>query len=282
MANELQAQPQNRDIAAYMADAATKNYIAKAVGETNAQTFVSSIISAVQATPALKQCTNSSIVSAALLGNSLNLSPSPQMGFYYMVPYDNKNLGVKEAQFQMGYKGYIQLANRSGQYRRLNVVEVKEGELISYNPFDEEIKLKLIEDYETRKNAKTIGYYAMMELVNGFKKSIYWSRDEMEDHARTYSAGYRSDLKYGKKNTFWSKNFRDMAYKTMLRQLISKWGPMSTDMQMATVNDMAVIRDSGEPDYVDNQEDIIDTPNPLFQEVPVEADKSEVKGANKQ
>ncbi|MGN0406200.1 MAG: recombinase RecT [Bariatricus sp.] len=102
MANELQAQPQNRDIAAYMADVATKNYIAKAVGESNAQTFVSSIISAVQATPALKQCTNSSIVSAALLGNSLNLSPSPQMGFYYMVPYDNKNLGVKEAQFQMG------------------------------------------------------------------------------------------------------------------------------------------------------------------------------------
>lgn len=147
-------------------------------------------------------------------------------------------------------KGYIQLAIRSGQYKKLNVLSIKEGELIKYDPLNEEIEAKLIEDEEVREKTKTIGYYAMFEYVNGFKKSMYWSKKKMENHAITYSAGYRAKKGY----TFWEKDFDGMAYKTMLRQLISKWGIMSIDMQEAMVKDMSVVREDGTYDYVDNNE----------------------------
>ena len=147
-------------------------------------------------------------------------------------------------------KGYIQLAIRSGQYKKLNVLAIKEGELIKYDPLNEEIEVKLIEDEEVRENAKTIGYYAMFEYVNGFKKSLYWSKKKMEAHATTYSPGYRAKKGY----TFWEKDFDGMAYKTMLRQLISKWGIMSVDMQEAMVKDMAVVNTDGSYDYVETKE----------------------------
>ena len=138
-----------------------------------AERFIAAISSAVAINPALQECDANSIITAALLGETLNLSPSPQLGQYYLVPYDTKN--GKIAQFQLGYKGYIQLAIRSGYYERLNVVEIKEGELMSYNPLDEEIKVSLITDEEERENTPTIGYYAMFRYHNGFIKSMYWS-----------------------------------------------------------------------------------------------------------
>ena len=190
----------------------------------------------------------SSILSAALLGESLKLSPSPQLGQYYMVPFKNNKKGCKEAQFQLGYKGYIQLAVRSGQYKKLNVLAVKEGELIGFDPLNEEIEVQLMEDEEAREEAETIGYYAMFEYTNGFRKAMYWSRKKMEAHALKYSKGYAAKKGY----TFWEKDFDGMAYKTMLRQLISKWGIMSIDMQNAVESDMAVY-DDGTKDYVENE-----------------------------
>jgi recombination protein RecT len=145
-------------------------------------------------------------------------------------------------------KGYIQLAIRSGQYKKLNVLAIKEGELVKYDPLNEEIVVNLIEDEEARENAPTIGYYAMFSYTNGFTKSLYWSKKRMEAHARKYSKGYAA----GKGYTFWEKDFDAMAYKTMLRQLISKWGIMSIDMQKAIEGDMSVITESGAPVYVDN------------------------------
>ena len=150
-------------------------------------------------------------------------------------------------------KGYIQLAIRSGQYKKLNVLGIKEGELIRFDPLNEEIEVRLIEDEAAREAAETIGYYAMFEYTNGFKKAMYWSRAKMEAHALKYSQGYRKDKEKGWKYTFWSKDFDGMAYKTMLRQLISKWGIMSIDMQQAIDADMGVIHDDGTVDYVDNQ-----------------------------
>jgi len=205
--------------------------------------------------PALQECTNASILSGALLGESLNLSPSPQLGQYYLVPFNDKNKG-KVAQFQLGYKGYIQLAIRSGQYKKLNVIAIKEGELIHFDPLNEEIEVKLIDDEEAREQAETIGYYAMFEYTNGFKKAIYWSRKKMEAHALKYSKGYQAKKGF----TFWEKDFDGMAYKTMLRQLISKWGIMSIDMVSAMDADMAVINEDGTKDYVDNEPDVIDMP----------------------
>lgn len=256
--NSLAKSQQKTGFVAYLTNDAVKKQINNMIGGKNGDRFISSIISAVNTNPTLQECTNASIVSAALLGESLNLSPSPQLGQYYLVPFNDKNKG-KVAQFQLGYKGYIQLAIRSGQYKKLNVLAIKEGELIRFDPLNEEIEVKLIENEEEREKAETIGYYAMFEYVNGFKKAMYWSKEKMKAHAVKYSQGYASDLKKGTSWTFWSKDFDGMAYKTMLRQLISKWGIMSIDMVKALDSDMAVINLDGTKDYVETDGGIIDT-----------------------
>ena len=257
VSNNLAKSQQKTSLTAYLSNDAVKNQINSIVGGKNGTRFISSIISAVNANASLQECTNASILSAALLGESLNLSPSPQLGQYYMVPFKNNNAGVKVAQFQLGYKGYIQLAIRSGQYKKLNVLAIKEGELINFNPLDEEIEVKLIADEAEREKAETIGYYAMFEYTNGFKKAMYWSKEKMKAHAIKYSQGYAADVKKGTKWTFWSKDFDGMAYKTMLRQIISKWGIMSIEMQTALDSDMAVINEDGTKDYVEMDEGMI-------------------------
>lgn len=238
--------------ASFINQGAIQNRIIKTIGSERGQRFITAIVSAVNNNSSLAECTNDSIYSGALLGESLNLSPSPQLGHYYLVPFKDKEKG-KVAQFQLGYKGYLQLAIRSGYYKKINVLDIKEGELIKYNPLDEEIEVNLIEDEEKREKAKTIGYYAMFEYTNGFKKTLYWSRNKMIEHAKKYSQGYRADLSKGTSYTFWSKDFDGMAFKTMLRQLISKWGIMSIEMQNAVEKDMAVINEDGTPDYVENK-----------------------------
>lgn len=244
-------------LATYLSQDAVKNKINEVIGGKDGQRFISAIVSATMNNPQLQECSNGSILSAALLGESLKLSPSPQLGQYYLVPFNDNKKG-KVAQFQLGYKGYIQLAIRSGQYKKLNVLAIKEGELIRFDPLNEEIEVQLIDDEEAREAATTIGYYAMFEYVNGFKKAMYWSKKKMEAHALKYSQGYAADKRKGTAWTFWSKDFDGMAYKTMLRQLISKWGIMSIEMQSAIDNDMAVINDDGTKDYVDNQPDEYD------------------------
>lgn len=252
--NSLAKSQQRLGLAAYLTQDAVKNQINSIVGGKDGDKFVTAIVSAVNANPVIKDCTNQSILSAALLGHSLKLSPSPQLGYYYLVPFNDKEAG-KVAQFQLGYKGYIQLALRSGQYKKLNVLAIKEGELEYFDPLNEEIKVNLMVDrWDEREKAPTIGYYAMFELVNGFRKAIYWSKGQMENHAITYSPGYKVKKGY----TFWEKNFDAMAYKTMLRQLISKWGVMSVEMQTAFDSDMAVIHEDGSKTYVENDNEIID------------------------
>lgn len=260
--NTLQKSKSRLGMTAYLTQDAVKNQINQVIGGKNGQRFISAVVSAVNTNPMLQECTNQSILAAALLGESLNLSPSPQLGQYYMVPYDDKKKG-KVAQFQLGYKGYIQLAIRSGQYKKLNVLSIKEGELIHFDSLNEEIEVRLIEDEEQREQAATIGYYAMFEYVNGFRKAIYWSKAKMEAHALKYSKGYASDKRNGTAWTFWSKDFDGMAYKTMLRQLISKWGIMSIDMITAMDSDMAIINEDGSKTYVDNDPDVIVMDQPV-------------------
>ena len=213
-----------------------------------AERFIASITSAVAINPALQECDPATILSGALLGESLGLSPSPQLGQFYLVPFNNTKRGVKEAQFQLGYKGYVQLALRSGYYRNLNVFSIKDGELKKWNPITEELQIELIEDDDIREQTATIGYVATFTYTNGFTKTIYWSRQKMENHALRYSKGYAAKKGY----TFWEKDFDGMAYKTMLRQLISKWGIMSIDLQTAF-----------EQDYIEaDQTDVLTTDVP--------------------
>ena len=265
--NSLARQDQSMKLSVYLQNDAVKKQINQVVGGKNGTRFISSIESAVQNTPALQECTSPSIVNAALLGEALNLSPSPQLGQFYMVPFDNKKKGCKEAQFQLGYKGYIQLAIRSGYYKKLNVLAIKEGELVRYDPLDEEVEVNLIDDDILREEAPTMGYFAMFEYENGFRKTLYWSKKKMLAHAEKYSFAFYKNggakslelLEQGKipekdmwkYSSFWFKDFDGMALKTMLRQLISKWGIMSIDLQNAIDKDMAVIHEDGKTEYVD-------------------------------
>lgn len=242
--------------------------VTQAIGKERTTRFISSVISAVQATPALKECTNNSILSAALQGEALNLAPSPQLGQFYMVPYKKKdkngNIISIEASFQLGAKGYKQLAMRSGQYKDLDVMSIKKGEYLGRDPETGKHMFDFVTDDDEREDLPTIGYMAYFELLNGFRKQIYWSKKKMLNHADTYSQAFNKedyerllDGKIPKKelwkySSFWYKNFDEMAEKTMIRQLISKWGIMSIEMQTAYEKDMAVIDENGNPVYVDN------------------------------
>lgn len=222
--------------------------------KNRAAKFTASISSAVANQPELQACDATTILSSALLGESLNLSPSPQLGQFYLVPYKDRKRGRTVATFQLGYKGYVQLALRSGNYKRLNVLEIKEGELKSWNPLTEEIKINLIDDEVDRELKPTIGYYVSFEYLNGFSKAMYWTKEKMISHAKKYSKAYASDTKNGTSYSFWSSQFDEMAKKTMLRQIISKWGIMSTEMNEAFTSDNALINEGQMPEYIDNQE----------------------------
>lgn len=242
----------------------TKGYqklINNTLGDPNrAKRFVATITSAVAVNKDLQECDAGTILAGALLGESLNLSPSPQLGQFYLVPFKCKakynkqgNLIEPEctkAQFILGYKGYLQLAMRSGLLKKINAVEIKQGELIKFDPLNEEIEINLIDDWNEREATPTIGYYAFFELVNGFRKAIYWSKEQMMSHADKYSAAFSkaayekilngeiADNDMWRYSSFWYKQFDEMAKKTMLRQLISKGGcPMSTEMQQAYESD---------------------------------------------
>lgn len=268
MNNSLQPQQQRPSFTSLItSDGYTRLINGTIRDKQKAARFVTAITSAVTNTPALQECEASTIVSAALLGESLNLSPSPQLGQYYLVPYKDRKNGRTVAQFNIGYKGMIQLAIRSGQYKKLNVLPIKQGELIRFDPLNEEIEVSLIQDEEVREQTPTAGYYAMFEYTNGFRKALYWSRAKMESHAEKYSMGYRAKKGF----TFWEKDFDSMACKTMLRQLLGKWGIMSIELQEAYIKDQAVINTDGSFDCIDDQHDdtqIFTQPEPTVQAEP--------------
>lgn len=227
-----------------------QNLIKQTLGNPKkAERYTAAIMSAVATNSQLQNCEAKTILSGSLLAESLNLAHSPQLGQYYLVPFKVKaKNGIPEhydAQFILGYKGYIQLAIRSGNYKKINVMEIKDGELVSYDPFNEEIVLQPIQDVDEREQTETIGYYAMFEYINGFKKVIYWSKKQMLQHADKYSPAFSKSayekLRNGeipnnemwKYSSFWYKDFDGMAKKTLIRQLIGKWGVMSAEMTQA-------------------------------------------------
>lgn len=215
--------------------------------------FTASIVSSVSVNQALQNCDRNTVISGALLGESLNLSPSPQLGQYYLVPFNNKKKGIQDAQFVLGYKGYVQLALRSGQYKSINVEIVKQGEYKGRDPMTGDPSFQFLEDDDEWERLPVIGYMASFEYLNGFRKVLYWSKEKMMNHADRYSAAFSrkayenliaGNIPQGemwKYSSFWYKDFDSMAKKTMLRQLISKWGIMSVDMQVAYESDSRVI-----------------------------------------
>lgn len=210
-----------------------------------APSFISSILTIFNSNPKLRECSPNSILSAAGIAAALKLPINPSLGFAFIVPYKG------HATFQLGSKGFIQLAMRSGQYRTLNSGAVYEGQI-------KEVDFETGEIIRGEKvSDEVVGYVAFMELVNGFKKSLYMTVDEIRAHAEKYSQSYAYDLRYGKKSSVWSTNFDAMAKKTVLKRLLSNFGIISIDQQSAALAtalqaDQAVITDEGFR-YIDNE-----------------------------
>lgn len=250
----------------------TKNYqeaIMNTLSDTSkAKSFCASLVAMVTSNEGLQECNPKSILTSALYGEALKLSP--QLGQYYIVPFEDKKTKVKNGQFILGYKGIIQLALRTGQYKKINVLSLKKGELKHWNPITEDIEAELITDYEQRENTPTQGYVALFKLRDGYEKTIYWSYEQVLNHADRYAPAFSKDAvttpkfskvsyedylakKYPKSDewkysSFWYKDFDAMAYKTLLRQLITKWGVMSAELQEAFEKEKYVAQDEVAPE----------------------------------
>ena len=265
-----------------------KNKIKSMVGSVNAQSFITSITSAVNNNPQLADCDSQSIVSAALLGQALNLPISPQLGYFYMVPFNDKKQGIKKAQFMLGYKGLIQLAIKSGAYKDLGTIEVREGELDGVDPLTGDPVIKFINDYELRQSREVVGYMAYLRTTSGFEKKLYWPKEKVLDHADQYSMAFNKntfkDIEAGKipdrdmwkYSSFWYKNFDMMAQKTVMRQLLSRYGLLSTDEIKAYEADNNFINDDLSVEEAPIKV-VHEVPKEAIEEVHVETVKEETK-----
>ena len=192
--------------------------------KAKAPQFLSSIVNLVNGDTNLKKCDQMSVVASCMVAATLDLPVDKNLGYAWVVPYGNK------AQFILGYKGYVQLALRTGQYKSINVVEIHHGELKSWNPLTEE----LVIDFTAKISDDIIGYAGYFELINGFKKSVYWTAEAIEIHKK----------KFSKSDFGWRKDYDAMAKKTVLRNMLGKWGILSIEMQTAQRGDQAVISDT--------------------------------------
>lgn len=200
------------------------------------QQYLTSILSLANNNTAIMKCEPRSVYAACLTAATLDLPINQNLGFAYIIPYNNK--GKMEAQFQMGYKGFVQLAIRSGKFRSIGVREVCEGQLSAYDPFTGEPTF----DFNNEDNAKIVGYMAYFELTNGFRKAFYMTKEQLEKHGKKYSQSYKKNF------GVWKDNFDAMAKKTVLKMLLSKFAPLSTQMEQALIDDQKVT-----DDYADNK-----------------------------
>jgi recombination protein RecT len=228
-------------VASYLNKDNVKTYLESVLKERTGQ-FITSLVSMSNLTPGLAKCDPNTLMQCGLKAASLNLPLDNNLGFAYAIPYGNK------ASFQMGYKGFIQLAQRTGQYKTINVVAVKEGELKKWEAFTEELEVVMVTDPIERGKLSVIGYAAILKLTNGFEKKIYWCKAEVLAHAKRFSKTFG--------NGPWQTDFDKMGMKTVLKDLISKYGPMSVELQEAIKYDQAIIKEDADgnqyPEYPDN------------------------------
>lgn len=226
------------------------NMIMKVLADKEVAKKVSANLMACTSTnPALRQCETGSLISCALMANSLNLSLAQGLGFCAIVPYKNTRENTSKGQFQLQYKGLIQLAIRSGYYQAIDVKNVYEGQLVGLDEFGNELF-----DFSVEKKGQPIGYFAYFVLNNGFKKTLYMSNQDVIKHATRYSKAYNSDQKYGSKTSLWSTDIDLMGRKTVLKQLLSHYGVLSIELQNAIQYDQSVGSKNadGSYDYDDN------------------------------
>jgi recombination protein RecT len=214
--------------------------------------FTASILSLYNSEKMLQKAEPMSVISSAMIAATLDLPVDKNLGYAWIVPYGGK------AQFQLGYKGYIQLALRTGQYRYINVTPIHEGELIKWNPLTEDIDI----DFEQRESEVVIGYAAYFELLNGFRKTVYWTKEQVEKHRK----------KFSKSDFGWKNDWDAMAMKTVLKNLLSKWGILSVEMQKAVIEENEA-SDDREMKDITPEEDVNTINYDLPEEQPAEVKK---------
>ncbi|MDZ5782079.1 recombinase RecT [Marinococcus luteus] len=210
--NHAPANTQGTSLKALLESPTVKKRFEENLGKRSSQ-FMTSILNLYNSEKMLKKCDPMSVISSAMVAATMDLPVDKNLGYAYIVPYNNT------ATFQIGYKGLIQLALRTGQYRNINVIEVHEGELQKWDKLTEEMEI----DFEQKESDKVIGYAGFFELINGFRKTVYWSKEQIEAHKN----------KFSKSGFGWKNDWDAMAKKTVIRNMLSKWGILSIDMQTA-------------------------------------------------
>lgn len=272
---------------AYVRSGAVQGRLNDLLGK-RAGEFTTSLMAAINSNPVLQDCTPETVVKAAIVAAGMNLPIDPNLGLAYIIPYNNKKKHkvtlasgkevwkedfVMEAQFQLGYKGFIQLAQRSNQFKRINSTDVRFGEYQGIDRRSGEITFNWEEDDEAREKLKVVGYLGYFKLLNGFEKELYMSVEDLQKHAKKYSKNY---AKYG--SGLWKDQFDVMAKKTVLKLLISKYGALSTSLQEAVLADQAAVGEDDQYKYVDNDKD--DEPKDDTDQTPKEPTEAEAPQDN--
>lgn len=210
----------------------------------NAAAFTTSVIQIASQNTMLAKCEPASIVGAAMTAATLNLPVNNSLGFSYLIPYGTK------AQFQIGYRGFVRLAQRSGQFLRINSGVVKEGEIVKIDRLTGDMTFDWIQDEKEREAKKAVGYFAYFRLTNGYEHTLYMTIDELKTHAKKFSKTFKGG------GGLWSTEFDAMAQKTVLKMLLSKYAPLSIDMEQAVQKDQAAFNDIDDTEdisYIDNE-----------------------------
>lgn len=218
-----------------------QNYLASTLHDKR-DAFIANVTALVGSNAQLQACDPAAVIMTAVKATALNLPLDPNLGFAYVVPYQSQQGLVP--QFQLGYKGYVQLALRTGQFKTINARDVREGEIVGEDYLSGEMQFQRVDNREAQ---PVIGYVAFFELLNGFRKSLYMSKTDVEAHALRFSKSYKN--KFG----VWQTNFGAMAVKTVAKLLLSKYAPMSIEMGDALLADGASYNGGqAQPIYVDN------------------------------
>lgn len=246
-----QVTQQTKSLKQYVSDDKIRQKFTEILGEKS-KGFLASVMQ-VANSPMLKNADPATVINAAMMAATLDLPINNNLGFAYIVPFNNRKAGTTEAQFQLGYKGFIQLAQRSGQFSRIAATPVYQGQIVSENPL-----LGYEFDWSVKPQGNPIGYVAFFKLLNGFTADLYMTVDEVNRHASKYSQTYKRGF------GVWKDNFDAMALKTVLKLLLSKQAPLSIEMQSAVLADQAIVRDveNNDFDYIDHNESIADLEAP--------------------
>ncbi|MGG3030449.1 recombinase RecT [Bacillus stercoris] len=234
--NSAPGQQQGTTMKGLLSSPAVMKRFEEVLGKRASQ-FTASILSLYSSENTLQKADPMSVISSAMVAATLDLPVDKNLGYAWIVPYKGR------AQFQLGYKGYIQLALRTGQYKSINCIPVHKGELQKWNPLTEEIEI----DFEKRESESVIGYAAYFELLNGFRKTVYWTKAQVEKHKK----------KFSKSDFGWGKDWDAMALKTVLKSMLSKWGILSVEMQKAVIEDneererIDITDEMSEPEIID-------------------------------